>query len=288
MSFCVSVPKNHHGDWPSPYWPSPRQRDRTVSQCVSLLLLARLNRDLVEAEIQLATTRDDFGELKLASAPGQTAVPARTEPRPPRTPGAPLRVAVLSFLFNWPSTGGGNHHTAELAKFLALDGYDVKHYFARYPGWGIGRVTDELISASEAIEFDESTWNVADIQARFRGAVDAFDPDYVIITDSWNMKPLMAEAVRGYPYFLLYQAQENICPLNNLRLLATGPDRVEQCPRNQLATPEICCRCLAKRGRHSGALHQAERELASVGTREYDQKLRDSLAGAEAVLGSIP
>jgi hypothetical protein len=25
----------------------------------------------------------------------------------------------------------------------------------------------------------------------------------VIITDSWNMKPLLAEAVRGYPYFLL-------------------------------------------------------------------------------------
>jgi hypothetical protein len=45
----------------------------------------------------------------------------------------------------------------------------------------------------------------------------------VIITDSWNMKPLLAEAVRGYTFFLLYQAQENICPLNNLRLLATGP-----------------------------------------------------------------
>jgi hypothetical protein len=67
---------------------------------------------------------------------------------------------------------------------------------------------------------------------------------------------------------LLYQAQENICLLNNLRLLATGPDQVEQCSRNQLATPEICCRCLAERRRHSGALHRAERELAAVGTRE--------------------
>ena len=102
------------------------------------------------------------------------------------------------------------------------------------------------------------------------------------------MKPYLAEAVRGFPYFLLYQAQENICPLNNLRLLATGPDKVEQCPRNQLATPEICCRCLAERGRHSGALHQAERELAGVGTREYDQKLRSSLARAVAVLALNP
>ena len=61
-----------------------------------------------------------------------------------------IRVAILSFLFNWPSTGGGNHHTAELAAFLAWAGYEVKHYFARYPSWGIGRVTDALISPSEA------------------------------------------------------------------------------------------------------------------------------------------
>jgi hypothetical protein len=195
-----------------------------------------------------------------------------------------VRVAIVSFLFNWPSTGGGNHHTAELAAFLARAGYEVRHFFAQYPSWGIGRITDELISQSEGIGFDETSWNIAAIQARFRRAVDAFAPDYVMITDSWNMKPYLAEAVRGYPYFLLYQAQENICPLNNLRLLATGPSQVEQCPRNQLATPEVCCRCLAERGRHSGALHQAERELAGVGTQEYYGKLRQSLSEAEAVL----
>ena len=27
----------------------------------------------------------------------------------------PIRIAILSFLFNWPSTGGGNIHTVELA-----------------------------------------------------------------------------------------------------------------------------------------------------------------------------
>ena len=136
-----------------------------------------------------------------------------------------VRVAILSFLFNWPSTGGGNHHTAELAAFLARAGYEVKHFFAQFPSWGIGRITDALISPSEAIAFDDASWNIAAIQARFRQAVDAFAPDYVMITDAWNMKPYLAEAVRGYPYYLLYQAQENICPLNNLRLLATGPTR---------------------------------------------------------------
>ena len=248
----------------------------------------------------------DLGELKLAPAPGQadvgnapflsdsderlfrsfggTTMPAGTEPRPPELRGGPIRVAILSFLFNWPSTGGGNHHTAELARFLARAGYEVKHFFAEYPGWRIGRVTDELISPSEAIAFDDASWNVATIQAKFRQAVEAFAPDFIIITDAWNMKPLLAEAIRGYPYYLLYQAQENLCPLNNLRLLATGPTQVEQCPRNQLATPDVCCRCLAERGPHSGALHRAERELAGVGTQEYYAKLRRSLGEAEAVM----
>ena len=50
-------------------------------------------------------------------------------------------------------------HTAGLAQFLARAGYEVKHFFARYLAWGIGRVTDELISPSEALEFDEASWN---------------------------------------------------------------------------------------------------------------------------------
>ncbi|MFI5458576.1 MAG: hypothetical protein ACHRXM_24345 [Isosphaerales bacterium] len=48
-------------------------------------------------------------------------------------------------------------HTAGLAQFLARAAYEVKHYFARYPAWGIGRVTDELIGPSEALEFDEGS-----------------------------------------------------------------------------------------------------------------------------------
>ena len=98
------------------------------------------------------------------------------------------------------------------------------------------------------------------------------------------MKPILAESVADYPYFLRIQAQECICPLNNLRLLAEGPDTVHQCLRNQLATPEICRKCLLERGRHSGTLHQWERALAGVGTGDYGERLRRSLQDAEAVL----
>jgi glycosyltransferase involved in cell wall biosynthesis len=98
------------------------------------------------------------------------------------------------------------------------------------------------------------------------------------------MKPHLFEAMRGYPTILLMQAQECLCPLNNLRLLGIGPVKAEQCPRNQFATPIVCHQCLSERGQHSGALHQVERALAGVGSSEYDAMMRSAFADAEAVL----
>jgi glycosyltransferase involved in cell wall biosynthesis len=195
----------------------------------------------------------------------------------------PTRVAILSFLFNWPSTGGGNVHTAELALFLNRAGYDVRHYYARYAPWGIGRVHDTPYP-SHALAFEEGDWNLANIMAVFRRAVEAYAPDHIIITDAWNIKPHLAEAVRGYSYFLRFQAMECLCPLNNVRLLPEPDGRAKQCPLHQLATPDECRRCLRERGRFSGSLHQAERELSEVGTQEYHELLLGSFRQAEAAL----
>ncbi|HJT77453.1 MAG TPA: hypothetical protein VJ739_09655, partial [Gemmataceae bacterium] len=169
------------------------------------------------------------------------------------------KVAVLSFLFNWPSTGGGIVHTVELAHFLLRAGYDVRHFHARYAPWDIGRVGAALPFPSEVLEFDEAGWNVPAIQERFREAVSRFSPDHVLVTDSWNMKPLLAEAVRAYPYFLRLQAMECLCPLNNVRLLPEPGGQARQCPLHQLATPDACGGCLQERGHLSGGLHAAER-----------------------------
>ena len=315
-------------------------------------LPARLNLGLLEAELSwavpVANSEEEGGPTGVSAPPdsapaGVSALReggANTGRQADRGvgPTGQIRVAVLSFLFNWPSTGGGNMHTAGLVDFLGRDGYEVRHFYARYPGWGIGRVDgdaylrggdSEVCSCADeeetfgradggvgdprrtggeagggetfgradggigdprrtpssvAVEFAEGEWNVGTIRERFREAVDSFGPDYVVISDAWNMKPRLAEAMRGYPYYLLLQAQECLCPLNNLRLIGIGPTQVEQCPRNQLATPQVCHQCLTERGHHAGALHQHERALAGVGTVEYDRVLRRSFYDAEAVL----
>jgi glycosyltransferase involved in cell wall biosynthesis len=237
-----------------------------------------------------AAARDNLALL------GGTPTPAPRDPAVAAAPSAgvgvahgppppgPVKVAILSFLFNWPSTGGGTVHTYELARFLAKAGYDVRHIYVRHAPWGIGGVAGPLPYPSAVLDFDAAGWNLPAIQERYRQAVDAFGPDYAIITDSWNMKPLLAEAVRGYPTILRFQALECFCPLNNVRLLPEPGGRFRQCPLHQFANPDLCARCVGERGHLSGSLHQAERALSGVGTPEYHQRLLRAVREAVAVL----
>ncbi len=194
------------------------------------------------------------------------------------------RIAVLSLLFNWPSTGGGIIHTVELVRFLRKAGYDVRHLYAVYPGWDMGQVTEELPGDHRPLVFEDASWNADGIRRRFCEALDDYRPDWVVITDSWNSKPLLAESARGYRYVLRLAAQEMLCPLNNVRLLAKGPNQFCSCPRHQLATPEICRSCVQTHERFSGGLHRAERALVGFGSPEYDRMLKRAVADAEAVL----
>jgi glycosyltransferase involved in cell wall biosynthesis len=222
-------------------------------------------------------------DLLAEAAATNEPVPATPTPTPAAEQPSAGRIALISFFFNWPSTGGGNIHTAELAAFLARAGYTVRHFYPRYAPWGIGNVTAPPLP-SEGLPFDDRDWNVPAIQSRLRQAVDAFRPDWVLITDSWNIKPHLAEAMHGYPVFLRFQALECLCPLNNVRLLCDSEAHFSQCPRQQLASPDACRACLQQRGHQSGPLHLAERDLAGVGSPEYHPLLLRTLQEAEAVL----
>jgi glycosyltransferase involved in cell wall biosynthesis len=137
---------------------------------------------------------------------------------------------------------------------------------------------------AECLEFEEAEWSLPAIQRRYRRAVDAFGPDYVIVTDSWSMKPLLAEALRGHRVILRLQAMECLCPLNNVRLLPGPGGGAAQCPLDQLSAPAECARCVRERGGQSGSLHQAERALSGFGTKGYREALLRAFREAEAVL----
>jgi len=198
------------------------------------------------------------------------------------------RIAIVSLLFNWPSTGGGIVHTTELAKFLTLAGYDVCHFYAQFSAWEMGDVQSTLPYPARPITFDESTWQRDGIIHAFRQAVAEFLPDAVIVTDSWNTKPMLATAVSDYPYFLRLAALECLCPLNNVRLISGDGGRPIQCHESQLATRAKCLSCVQRNQHASGPLHVAERALALFEDPQYEYELKSAFANATGVLAVNP
>ena len=74
---------------------------------------AQHNLDLVEADLVIpAPSPQTLLQPPVQLAPAPACLPVHPAPR------APVKVAIVSFLFNWPSTGGGITHTVELARFL--------------------------------------------------------------------------------------------------------------------------------------------------------------------------
>lgn len=201
----------------------------------------------------------------------------------------PTKIAIVSLLFNWPSTGGGIVHTAELCRFLQEHGFEICHFYAVHSDWSVGNVEGDLPYESQALTFDLDHWNRDGIVSTFRQAVRHFAPDAVIVTDSWNAKPMLATAVSEFPYFLRLAALECLCPLNNVRLLPNpegGPP--VQCHLNQLASRESCLNCVQQNQPASGGLHRAERELAMFEDPAYESELKAAFANAAGVLAVNP
>ena len=231
-----------------------------------------------------ATTRD----LSPSELLNLRVLNADRNPLQPKQNRQKARVAIASLLFNWPSTGGGIVHTAELATFLSKAGYEVCHFYAVHDPWQIGRVEKQLAYKAKAIRFTGADWNMDSITRRFRSAIDCYSPDCVIVTDSWNSKPKLANALMHYPVFLRLAALECICPLNNVRLLPGPNGEFMQCHRTQLATPKHCQQCVETNQHRSGQLHCDERALSGFQSEVYAEELHSAFANAAAVLAVNP
>jgi glycosyltransferase involved in cell wall biosynthesis len=196
----------------------------------------------------------------------------------------PIRVAVVSLLFNWPSTGGGTVHSAETVRFLQCAGFETRHFYVQSEMLGVGRVDGLPNDLHFPIAISDKELSADNVRKSVRSKLDGFTPDYVIITDSWNCKPLLAEAAEGYPYFVRIAALECLCPLNNVRMLPGPTAGIVSCPKHQFGSPTACKECVSTNRNLSGSLHSMERELAGFDDSDYVDRLKKCFEDADGVL----
>jgi glycosyltransferase involved in cell wall biosynthesis len=166
-----------------------------------------------------------------------------------------------------------------VGKGLLARGVELKHFYVSAPGLGIGSIEGESPLPSVPIPMEEAQLNPASLKEHIREAVTAFAPDKVLITDSWNFKSHLLEALKDFPCYFRFHAAETLCPLNNIRYLPKE-GQSPCCRFNFLATPEICVNCLQANRRNSGGLHNWERALSGVEKAGYYDFLRTQLGQA--------
>ena len=156
----------------------------------------------------------------------------------------PLRVAFVDLVFSWPPNGSADADVYHVMSGLARRGVEVQLFVAHEAGsTERGNVqTDSIPFPATVLEFDRRELKPATLCARFRSAVDAWQPDVVFLTHGFALKPYLARALAHHRLVGRFYAHELACARDALRFKDGKP-----CPNDYLRTPDVCRACALER-----------------------------------------
>jgi glycosyltransferase involved in cell wall biosynthesis len=190
------------------------------------------------------------------------------------------RIACVDLTFNWPPVGGCWIDTYHVLKGLQERGAQVQLFmpdFQRY--YPRGKVEGELPFPHTRIRFNRFTFNYAAVIKRFRKAVEAFQPDLILLTDGYFMKNHLMTAFDPQRCVLRFYSYELMCI--NLHYYRYHENCI--CDQGFFENPAECRRCWFQRMPPLGRALQI-----AVGWRErhprlhFSQEYLGSLAFTEA------
>jgi glycosyltransferase involved in cell wall biosynthesis len=156
----------------------------------------------------------------------------------------PLRVAFADLVFSWPPNGGADADVYHVIDGLARRGVEVHLFVAHEKGsMERGNVQTELLPfPATVLDFRSNELKPYTLCARFREAVDAWNPDVVFLTHGFALKPYLACALAHHRLVGRFFAHELACARDALRFKDGKP-----CPNDYLRTPDVCRVCALER-----------------------------------------
>jgi len=169
------------------------------------------------------------------------------------------RIAFVDLLFCWPPQGGADVDLYHVLDALTGHDLEIKLYVPHFEGiMGRGNVSiPQLPFQVEVVEIPRPQQNRTAILGALREAVNAWNPNAVILTHGYALKAHLALALQDYPLAGRYYAHELFCARDPLRFKDNVP-----CPYNYLDHADICRHCALKtlgpkiRTGHAGAWTQ--------------------------------
>ncbi|HEO71133.1 MAG TPA: glycosyltransferase family 1 protein [Candidatus Hydrogenedentes bacterium] len=150
------------------------------------------------------------------------------------------RLAFVDLMFSWPPHGGADVDLYRTVEGLQALGHEVHLFFTGCEtSWERGKAdAASLPFPATRLDFTRSSLTPRHAPKRIREALDAWQPDAVVLGHAFFLKPFIADALAHYPAIARYYAYEVACPRDALLFKNGAP-----CPMNYLRTPDICRRC---------------------------------------------
>lgn len=195
------------------------------------------------------------------------------------------RIAFIDMLFTWPPDGGARTDVKEVTERLARD-HEVTIFCpfndSMFPR---GVIKEPLTGVKiQTIPFSFFELNRWDVMARFRAAIDRYQPDTLVIADSWYFKPHLYEALQDYQPVFRFYAYESLCLKRGILW------RFKKiCPVNYLTTSRLgvlgCILCGASHHRlRADEQHGHEFFGALAFLPSYRDRTVTAISGARALI----
>ncbi len=204
------------------------------------------------------------------------------------TEAIPTRVAFADLVFSWPPNGGADADVFHVINGLSRRGIEVHLFVAHERGsMERGNVQADLLPFPVTVlDFDSNELKPDTLCARFRSAVDAWQPNMVFLTHGFALKPYLARALAHHRVVGRFYAHELACARDALRFKDGKP-----CPNDYLRTPDICRACALERlGPEIRSGHMrtwaADWVVAEAWRPEYHRVVMESLRAYTAVIVS--
>ncbi len=159
-----------------------------------------------------------------------------------------MRLAVVDPSFHWPPTGGSWVDLREVLVRLRARGLEVSLFTVRCDDAFIprGTITADPGFPAEILPVSRKK---SDWPSVLKNAVTSFQPDTVLITNTFSFGPDLIEMFAEYPVFIRIYGFEIVCPnymsvRRNTRISEWNqPTREPVCPLSYLTHPTACTWC---------------------------------------------
>ena len=162
------------------------------------------------------------------------------------------RIAIIDLSFHWPPRGGSWVDIAYIARGLMERGAEIRMFVPRVETGGLkrGRFDERPFIPVTTCDMSLKSFHAFCMPGRLEKAVRKWNPDYVVISNTFSMAPWIVRRLSGFRVILRIYGYEMLCPYymslwphGRIEHWASSNPEAAICTSSYMRSPNRCTMC---------------------------------------------